>query len=110
MYLKFINKDLDLPDSWKDYFEGIGDEINIVAKELKMKITWRGTGINEKAYDKKNNVIIECSKKYFRPSEVQTLLGSPLKARKILKWKPKVSIEALAKEMVQNDLKLLSSK
>ena len=84
--------------------------INIVAKELKMKITWRGTGINEKAYDKKNNVIIECSKKYFRPSEVQTLLGSPLKARRILKWKPKISIEALAKEMVQNDLKLLSSK
>ena len=84
--------------------------INIVAKELKMKITWRGNGINEKAYDKKNNVIIQCSKKYFRPSEVQTLLGSPLKARKILKWKPKVSIEALAKEMVQNDLKLLSSK
>ena len=84
--------------------------INVVAKELKIKITWRGTGINEKAYDKKNNVIIECSKKYFRPSEVQTLLGSPLKARKILKWKPKVSIEALAKEMAQNDLKLLSSK
>ena len=84
--------------------------INIVAKELKMKITWRGTGINEKAYDKKNNVIIECSKKYFRPSEVQTLLGSPLKARKVLKWKPKISIEALAKEMAQNDLKLLSSK
>jgi GDPmannose 4,6-dehydratase len=84
--------------------------INIVAKELKMKITWRGTGINEKAYDKKNNVIIECSKKYFRPSEVQTLLGSPLKARRILKWKPKISIETLAKEMVQNDIKLLSSK
>ena len=84
--------------------------INIVAKELKMKIIWRGTGINEKAYDKKNNIIIECSKKYFRPSEVQTLLGSPLKARKVLKWKPKISIEALAKEMVQNDLKLLSSK
>jgi GDPmannose 4,6-dehydratase len=84
--------------------------VNIVAKELKMKITWRGTGINEKAYDKNNNVIIECSKKYFRPSEVQTLLGSPLKARKILKWIPKISIEELAKEMVQNDLKLLSSK
>ena len=84
--------------------------INIVAKELKMKIIWRGTGINEKAYDKKNNIIIECSKKYFRPSEVQTLLGSPLKARKVLKWIPKISIEELAKEMVQNDLKLLSSK
>ena len=82
--------------------------INIVAKELKIKITWRGIGINEKAYDNKNNVIIECNKKYFRPSEVQSLLGCPLKAKKILKWKPKTSIEALAKEMVQNDLKILS--
>ena len=49
--------------------------INLVAKELKMKIFWRGKGLNEKAYDENNNVIIECSKKYFRPSEVETLLG-----------------------------------
>ena len=73
-----------------------------------MKITWKGKGINEKGYDDKNNIIIECSKKYFRPSEVQTLLGNPLKAKKILKWKPKISVEELAKEMTQNDLKLLS--
>ena len=84
--------------------------INITAKELKMKIVWRGTGINEKAYDDKNNLIIECNKKYFRPSEVQTLLGNPSKAKKVLKWKPKISIKDLAKEMVQNDLKILSSK
>ena len=82
--------------------------INIVSKELKMKITWRGKKINEKAYDDRNNVIIECHEKYFRPSEVQTLLGNSLKAKKILKWKPKISVAVLAKEMVQNDLKLLS--
>ena len=46
-----------------------------------MKIKWKGKGINEKAYDDKNNVIIECNKKYFRPSEVKTLLGNPLKAK-----------------------------
>ena len=82
--------------------------INIVARELKMKIKWKGKGINEKAYDDKNNVIIECNKKYFRPSEVETLLGNPLKAKKILKWKPKISLKLLAKEMIQNDLKLFS--
>ena len=83
--------------------------INIVAKELNMKISWRGKGIKEKAYDKNNNIIIECNKKYFRPSEVQTLLGNPLKAKKILKWQPKISIKQLAKEMVQNDLNLIIS-
>ena len=82
--------------------------INIVAKELNMKIFWRGKGIKEKAYDKNNNIIIECNKKYFRPSEVQTLLGNSLKAKKILKWQPKISIKQLAKEMVQNDLNLLT--
>ena len=55
--------------------------INIVAKELDMKITWRGKGINEKAYDQKNNIIIECNKRYFRPNEVDTLLGNPSKQK-----------------------------
>ena len=82
--------------------------INIVAKELNMKISWRGKGINEKAYDQNNNIIIECNKRYFRPSEVQTLLGNPSKAKKILKWRPKITIKQLAKEMVKNDLNLLS--
>ena len=84
--------------------------INIVARELKIKIKWKGKGINEKAYDDKNNIIIECNKKYFRPSEVETLLGNPLKAKKILKWRPKISLKLLAKEMIQNDLKLFSLK
>jgi GDPmannose 4,6-dehydratase len=77
--------------------------INLVAKELKMKISWRGKGLNEKGYDENNRVVIECSKKYFRPSEVETLLGNPLKAKKILKWKPKISIKELVREMVQTD-------
>ena len=82
--------------------------INLVAKELKMKIRWKGKDINEKAYDENDKPIIECSKKYYRPTEVDTLLGNPSKAKKLLKWKPKVTIEELAKEMVQEDLKILS--
>ncbi len=82
--------------------------VNLIAKELKMKIKWKGKGINEKAYDENNKVIVECSKKYFRPSEVDTLIGDPSKAKRILKWKPKVSIKELAKEMVKEDYKFLS--
>ena len=81
---------------------------NLVAKELKMKIRWKGKGINEKAYDENNKLIVECSKKYYRPTEVDSLLGNPSKAKRLLKWKPKVSIEKLAKEMVEEDLKILS--
>jgi GDPmannose 4,6-dehydratase len=82
--------------------------VNLVAKELNIKIRWKGKGINEKAFDENNKLIIECSKKYYRPSEVETLLGNPSKAKRLLKWKPKVSIKELAKEMVEEDLKILS--
>ena len=82
--------------------------VNLVAKELKMKIRWKGKGINEKAYDKNDKLIVECSKKYYRPTEVDTLLGNSSKAKRLLKWKPKVSIKQLAKEMVEEDLKILS--
>ena len=82
--------------------------VNLVAKELKIKIRWKGKGVNEKAYDENNKLIIECSKKYYRPTEVDSLLGNPYKAKKLLNWKPKVSIEKLAKEMVEEDLKILS--
>ena len=78
-----------------------------VAKQLKMKLTWKGKGINTKAYDEKGNCIIECHKKYFRPTEVDILLGNANKARKKLKWKPKTNLDALVKEMVNEDLKSL---
>jgi len=82
--------------------------VNLVAKELNIKIRWKGQGVNEKAYDQNDKLIIECSKKYYRPTEVDTLLGNPSKAKRLLNWKPKVSIKELAKEMVEEDLKILS--
>ena len=82
--------------------------VNYACTELGIKIYWRGNGIKEKAFDAKGNVIVECSKKYFRPAEVETLLGDPSKARKKLKWRPKVEIKELVKEMIESDLKILS--
>lgn len=75
--------------------------VNLVSKKLKLNISWSGKGVNEKGYNKKNKeVIIEIDKKYFRPLEVDTLLGDSSKARKILKWRPKIKIEKLIEEMI----------
>ena len=81
--------------------------INECVKVLGMKITWSGKGINTKAYNANGKCIIECSKKYFRPSEVDELLGNPLKAKKKLKWKITVGFKQLVKEMVQEDFSSL---
>ena len=81
--------------------------IDKAAKYLDLKLKWKGKGINTKAYDEKGNCIIECDKKYFRPTEVDLLLGNGNKAKKILKWKPKTNIDALVKEMIDADLKNL---
>ena len=78
-----------------------------VAKYLGMKIKWKGTGVKTKGYDQEGRCIIECDKKYFRPTEVDTLLGSARKAKKILKWTPKIKIDELVKEMVDRDLQEL---
>ena len=74
--------------------------INMVAKELKMKIRWKGKGLNEKGIDENNHVIIECKNKYFRPAEVDSLRGDYSKAKKLLKWKPKHNIKTLIKDMI----------
>ena len=74
--------------------------INKVCKNLKIKIRWSGKGINEVAYNHKGEKIIFCDKKYFRPTEVETLLGNPNKANKILKWKSKTTVDQLIGEMV----------
>ena len=83
----------------------IKDFITYVAKDLNMKIKWRGKGINEKAFDSKGNCIIECNKNYFRPSEVDTLKGDCSKARRLLKWHPKHDIKSLIKDMISYELK-----
>ena len=82
--------------------------INLVAKKLKIKIKWRGRGINEKAYDQNNNCIIECHQRYFRPAEVDTLQGDYSKAKKVLKWKPKKNLEDLINDMISFELKQIS--
>ena len=85
----------------------VKDFINLSLKELKIKYYWKGKGINEKCYNDKGNCIIECDKEYFRPLEVDTLLGNSSKARKELNWKPKFNITDLVKEMVKEELKNL---
>ena len=78
--------------------------INLVCKQLKIKINWKGKSLNEKAFDENGKVIIKIDKKYFRPTEVDALLGDASKARKILAWKPKVNIHELIKEMISYEL------
>jgi len=79
--------------------------INIVAKKLKIKIIWKGKGLNEKGYNNKKEPIIECDKNYFRPLDVNTLLGDSSKAKKELNWKPKININMLIDEMIEFELK-----
>jgi len=83
----------------------VRDFVNLVLKELQIKSFWKGSGINTKCYDTKGNCIIECDKAYYRPLEVDTLLGNSKKARKELNWKPKYDISDLVKEMVEAEVK-----
>jgi GDPmannose 4,6-dehydratase len=93
--------------SGKQY--SIKEFINMVSKVLGMRLKWKGKGINEKAFDEKNNCIIECSKKYFRPAEVDTLIGDATKAKKLLKWKPKHNIHSLIKDMISYELAVIKN-
>ena len=79
--------------------------VNMTAKKLKMNLIWKGKGINEKAYNKNGDVIIECDKNYFRPLDVNTLLGDAKKARRKLQWKPKENIDSLINEMIDFEYK-----
>ena len=78
--------------------------VNLVLNELNIKYYWKGKGAKSKCFDKNANCIIECDKEYFRPLEVDTLLGDSKKARKELKWKPKINVKTLVKEMVNSEL------
>ena len=85
----------------------VRDFINIAAKNLNMKIKWKGKNENEIGIYE-NKEIIRVDKSYYRPTEVDSLLGDASKAKKKLKWKPKISFKQLVKEMVESDLKLYS--
>ncbi len=74
--------------------------------EVGMDLDWKGEGIDEKGFDRSTGkVIVEIDKRYFRPTEVETLLGDPSKAKEKLGWTPKVGFKELVSEMVREDLK-----
>ena len=83
----------------------VRDFINEAAKNLDIKINWRGKGLDEVG-SLNGEDIIKVDARYFRPTEVATLLGDASKAHEKLKWTPKISFEQLVKEMVEEDLKL----
>ncbi len=85
----------------------VKDFVNLVLSELKLEFYWRGKDVNSKCFLENGKCIVECDKKYFRPLEVDALLGDSRKARKELDWKPKTNIKKLVKEMVNSELSIL---
>ena len=85
----------------------VRDFINLAAKNLDMKIEWKGKGEDEIGICE-NKEIIKIDTNYYRPTEVESLLGDASKAKKELGWEPKISFEELVKEMVEKDLKSIS--
>jgi GDPmannose 4,6-dehydratase len=79
--------------------------VEIAAKEVDIALRWEGNGIDEKGYDAKSGrCLVEVDTRYFRPAEVETLLGDPTKAFEKLGWKPTTSFADMVKEMMQEDL------
>lgn len=83
----------------------VRDFVNTAAKELDLLIRWEGKGVDEKGYDADGKCIVQVDPRYFRPTEVETLLGDPTKAKEKLGWIPKITFEELVAEMVREDYK-----
>ncbi|MQM29856.1 MAG: GDP-mannose 4,6-dehydratase [Candidatus Accumulibacter phosphatis] len=83
----------------------VRDFVDAAAIELGMVIRWEGEGVDEKGYDAGGKCVVAVDPRYFRPTEVETLLGDPTKAREKLGWTPKTSFAELVSEMVREDLK-----
>jgi len=83
----------------------VRDFVNISAKELGIALRWEGEGLTEKGFDDTGKCIVSVDPRYFRPTEVETLLGDPSKAKAKLGWEPKIPFGELVKEMVLEDLK-----
>src|SRR5579875_649360 len=93
----------------KDYVIATGEQhsvrdfVNLTAGMLGMKLRWEGKGLDERALDANGNVVVAVDPAYFRPTEVETLLGDPSKAARELGWAPKTRFEDLVKEMIDAD-------
>lgn len=83
----------------------VRDFVSIAAKELGMDVRWEGEGLHEKGYTASGKCIVSVDPRYFRPTEVETLLGDPSKAKAKLGWEPKITFFELVQEMVREDLK-----
>jgi GDPmannose 4,6-dehydratase len=95
----------------QDYVIATGEQYSVrefvqrCAELLDLDLTWNGSGIDEKAVDSKGNVVVAVDPRYFRPTEVETLLGDPSKAKRELGWTPRTSFDELVREMVATDFK-----
>jgi len=99
----------DQPEDWviaTGIQHSVRDFVNAAADELGMKISWQGCGIDEVGIDRNGAAIVRVDPRYFRPTEVETLLGDSSKAREKLGWTPKISFKDLVSEMVREDLKV----
>jgi GDPmannose 4,6-dehydratase len=84
----------------------VRDFVNIAAKELDIDVRWEGKGVDEKGYDvASGKCIVQVDPRYFRPTDVEALLGDPTKAYQKLGWKPRITFHELVSEMVREDLK-----
>ena len=83
----------------------VRDFVNAAAEPLEMRIAWNGSGVEETGTDQQGRVIVRVDPRYFRPTEVDSLLGDPDRARTRLGWTPKISFEDMVAEMVREDLK-----
>ncbi|MHB1021178.1 MAG: GDP-mannose 4,6-dehydratase [Acidobacteriaceae bacterium] len=94
----------------KDYVIATGEQhsvrefVSIAAEMLGLKLTWHGSGVDEKALDENGNVVVAVDPAYFRPTEVETLLGDASRAKEELGWTPRISFRELVREMVDSDL------
>jgi GDPmannose 4,6-dehydratase len=79
--------------------------VDCAASELGMKLSWSGEGVNEKGCDEQGRCVVEVDPRYFRPTEVETLLGDASKAKQKLGWVPEISFAELVTEMVQADMR-----
>jgi len=83
----------------------VRDFVDVAARELGIRVTWRGSGAAEKGYDAQGRCIVAVDPQYFRPTEVETLLGDASKARVKLGWVPRTAFPELVAEMAREDLK-----
>lgn len=94
----------------EDYVIATGEQhsvrefVELAAHEIELPLTWQGVGEDTKAYDSKGRIVVAVDPRYFRPTEVDTLLGDAAKARAALGWEPRVTFPELVREMAQGDM------